>query len=58
MKVRVCSRCGTVVTKSPVKGYLWYCPEHDEDLFGFETEVIEVLDQKTHPTRRVPRRSK
>lgn len=39
---RVCSRCGTQVELSPsksvTKGYSAYCPEHDEDLYLFETE--------------------
>ena len=42
MKTRGCRRCGTPVKKSPVKGYPWFCPEHYEDLFEFETEDIKV----------------
>lgn len=36
-KMLVCNRCGTLVTKSEVDGYTYYCPEHDEDLYNFET---------------------
>ena len=38
---RVCSRCGTRVEPTPVEDYDWYCPNHDEDLFNFETELIK-----------------
>lgn len=38
--VRVCSRCGTRVKKTTTPGYKFYCPEHDEDLYEFETEVV------------------
>ena len=34
----VCSKCGTKVRKTNVKGYKYYCPECDEDLYSFETE--------------------
>lgn len=34
---RLCRRCHTPVTKSEVDGYSYYCPEHDEDLYDFET---------------------
>lgn len=37
MEKRYCKRCGAAVEKSPVEGYSWYCPEHDEDLYNFET---------------------
>ena len=46
MKIRVFRRCRTRVKKSFVVGYPWFCPEHYEDLFEFETEVIEVPDRK------------
>lgn len=46
---RVCSRCGTKVEVSPIEvtedgGYPWYCPHHDEDLYSFETEVLDKED--------------
>jgi len=42
--VIICSRCATVVTfKDVTPGYFAVCPEHDEDLFTFET--VEVIDQ-------------
>ena len=50
MKIRVCRRCGMVVKKSQVKGYPWYCPMHDEDLYGFEIDVIEFPRKKPSPT--------
>ena len=42
MKLRVCRRCGTAVNKSEVIGYKYYCPNHDEDLFEFETYLIDI----------------
>ena len=57
MKIRVCRRCRTHVKKSFVVGYPWFCPEHYEDLFDFETEFIEVPDRKPRQTKRKPRRS-
>ena len=58
MKVRVCRRCRTRVKKSFVVGSPWFCPEHYEDLFEFETEVIEVPDRKPHSKKHKARRSK
>ena len=58
MKIRVCRRCRTPVKKSPVVGYPWFCPEHYEDLFEFETEVIEVPDRKPRRKKHKARRSK
>ena len=58
MKVRVCRRCRTRVKKSFVVGYPWFCPEHYEDLFEFETEVIEVPDRKPRHKKHKARRSK
>ncbi len=58
MKIRVCRRCRTPVKKSFVGGYPWFCPEHYEDLFDFETEVIEVPDRKPRQKKLKPRRSK
>lgn len=43
--VRVCRRCHTKVTPSEVDGYSWYCPEHDEDLYDFETEMIDAWEE-------------
>ena len=56
MKIRVCRRCRTPVKKSPVVGYPWFCPEHYEDLFDFETEVIEVLDRKPRQKKKLKSR--
>ena len=58
MKIRVCRRCRTPVKKSPVVGYPWFCPEHYEDLFEFETEVIEVRERKPRRKKHKPRRKK
>ena len=58
MKIRVCRRCRTPVKKSFVVCYPWFCPEHYEDLFDFETEVIEVPDRKPRRKKRKARRSK
>ena len=57
MKIRVCRRCRTPVKKSFVVGYPWFCPEHYEDLFDFETEVIEVPGRKPRHKKHKPRRS-
>ena len=57
MKIRVCRRCRTPVKKSFVVGYPWFCPEHYEDLFDFETEVIEVPDWKPRQKELKPRRN-
>ena len=57
MKIRVCRRCRTPVKKSPVVGYPWFCPEHYEDLFDLETEVIEVPDRKPRQKKLKPRRN-
>lgn len=38
---RVCRRCRTEVTKTTTPDYSYYCPEHDEDLYEFETEIVE-----------------
>ena len=58
MKIRVCRRCRIPVKKSFVVGYPWFCPEHYEDLFDFETEVIEVSDRKPRHKKHKARRSK
>ena len=39
-------------------GYPWFCPEHYEDLFDFETEVVEIPERKPHQMKRKARRSK
>lgn len=40
----ICTRCGSLVIKSVTKGYSFYCPRCNEDLFNFETTP------KTHTT--------
>lgn len=39
IKKRYCARCGTQVKRGKIvsKGYNYYCPLHDEDLYKFET---------------------
>lgn len=40
MKKRVCNRCGTKVKREWIlKQYPYYCPECDENMFKFETEL-------------------
>ena len=40
MKITKCARCGIKVSFENVSmGYFCYCPNHDEDLFEFETET-------------------
>ena len=48
MKLRVCRRCGTAVKKSTVYGYRYYCPNHEEYLFEFETYLIDIPGVKRH----------
>ena len=43
MKVRVCNRCEMPVERTDTPGYDYYCPEHDEDLFEFETMLIDDI---------------
>lgn len=38
----VCRRCGSPVLMSINPEYSWYCPEHDEDLYLFETCYLVV----------------
>lgn len=37
---RVCRRCHTAVRDTDIPGYSYYCPEHDEDLYEFETVFL------------------
>jgi hypothetical protein len=40
MTITKCARCETrVIFENVSKGYFGYCPNHDEDLFEFETET-------------------
>lgn len=41
MEIRVCLRCGNKVEESELKDYSYQCLECDEDLFEFETEIVE-----------------
>ena len=44
MKYRRCNRCNSRVSERKVSpGYAFYCPEHDEDLYTFETYECETL---------------
>ena len=37
-----CARCGTRVHEEhEVEGYPYYCPEHDENLYTFETTLLK-----------------
>ena len=41
----VCSRCETpVVFENVSKGYYAVCPWHEEDLFEFETHVLDRVE--------------
>ena len=46
-KIRVCRRCRTAVIPTTTPDYTYACPEHDEDLYEFETELA---DTSTLPT--------
>jgi len=37
---RCCSKCGGIVRKSKARGYVFYCPSCNEDLYSIETNVI------------------
>jgi len=44
MKATVCSRCQTpVVFDNVSSGYYAVCPNHDEDLYEFETRTLDSL---------------
>jgi DNA-directed RNA polymerase subunit RPC12/RpoP len=45
MLKRICSRCGNEVVESEVEGYQYQCVECDEDLYTFETELIDVEEE-------------
>lgn len=41
---RICSRCGCVVCVEHIEmegEYPYYCPDHDENLYGIETEIVD-----------------
>ena len=42
-KKRVCFRCGTEVKKEKNKyiDYPYYCPNCDENMYSFETNIVE-----------------
>jgi hypothetical protein len=42
--IHICNRCHSIVRKKNVsKGYKYYCPECDEDLFEFETMFTDII---------------
>ena len=47
--IHICNRCHSIVSKKNVsKGYKYYCPDCDEDLYEFETMFTEIIP-KTKP---------
>lgn len=48
-QVRVCRRCHTPVIETDTPGYSYCCPEHDEDLYEFETELEDVMESPEYP---------
>lgn len=44
--IRVCRRCHTAVIPTKTPGYAFACPEHDEDLYDFETELVDTKTKK------------
>ena len=46
-QIKVCKRCRKAVTTTRTPDYSYACPEHDEDLYEFETELA---DTSTLPT--------
>lgn len=45
-EIRVCRRCHTAVIPTKTPGYAFACPEHDEDLYDFETELVDTKTKK------------
>ena len=45
-KIRVCRRCRTAVIPTTTPDYAYACPEHDEDLYEFETELVDPQNTK------------
>lgn len=42
--IHICNRCHSIVSKKNVsKGYKYYCPDCDEDLYEFETMFTEII---------------
>jgi len=44
MNIRVCNKCGCVVSADPSEvseGYAYYCSNCDEDLYGIETHIVD-----------------
>ena len=37
---KVCKRCGTPIEIETKLDYLYYCPECDENMYGFEVEDV------------------
>ena len=46
-KIRVCRRCRKAVITTRTPDYFCACPEHDEDLYEFETELADTADLPT-----------
>jgi len=46
-KIRVCRRCRKAVIPTTTPDYFCACPEHDEDLYEFETELADTADLPT-----------
>ncbi len=42
----VCRRCGSPVITSITPEYVYYCPEHDEDLYLFETCYLSIYKKE------------
>ena len=47
LRIRICKRCGCEVCKSNLNQYDYQCLHCDEDLFDFETIVIEDKEQNS-----------
>ena len=45
-EIRVCRRCRTAVIPTSTPDYAYACPEHDEDLYEFETELVNPQNTK------------
>lgn len=40
--IRICRRCKAPVLHTDTPGYSYCCPSHDEDLYEFETDTVEM----------------
>lgn len=42
---RICNRCGLEVEPETILEYPWYCPECDENMYKFETKLVDEVSK-------------